>query len=276
MKRCFTIMAAGCLLWAAAASASTNIWDGDCNQGTDAVMSGNAGDLFRVGGSFNNESTNVAFNILPSTFEFTGTGNHNLEQASINRGPLWSALTNNWALGILQIDGGTVTIVNNYTNNPGPNAVYARTLTGSGALNVGTGMAFYYGSLSNWTGAVNLSGNGIFRPLLADSADTDGDGVLNWKEVLCGTEPTNSISVLRITQIRRETNDIRVTWKTVGGHSYILQTNAPPVSGSFTNNFADFSSAIAVPGTGESTTNYLHSGGATNKPSRYYRVRLIP
>jgi hypothetical protein len=25
-----------------------------------------------------------------------------------------------------------------------------------------------------------------------------------------------------------------------------------------------------------STTNYLDSGAATNKPARYYRVRLVP
>ena len=275
MKRRIALLLAA-ITMSAAARAATYTWSGDCNQGTDAALIGAAGDLFQVGGSFNNASTNTGFNILGSTFEFTGSGAHNLEQASRNLGPLWSALTNNWALGTLQIDGGTVTVVDNFPNNPGPNAVYVSTLTGSGTLNVGTGMIFYYGSLSNWTGAVNLNGNGIFRPLLLDAADTDGDGVPNWKEVLCGTEPTNSVSVLRITRIAKENNDIRVSWRVVGSHSYILQTNAPTATGSFTNNFADMSPLISVPGTGESVTNYLDSGGATNKPSRFYRIRLGP
>jgi len=37
---------------------------------------------------------------------------------------------------------------------------------------------------------------------------------------------------------------VRVTWSTVGGKSYRLQTNAPPASGSFTPTFADFSPLI--------------------------------
>jgi hypothetical protein len=61
----------------------------------------------------------------------------------------------------------------------------------------------------------------------------------------------------------------------VGGKSYILQTNAPPTNGSFTNNFSDFV-AVTVPGTGEGTTNQVHGGGGTAPKSRFYRVRLAP
>jgi len=53
-----------------------------------------------------------------------------------------------------------------------------------------------------------------------------------------------------------------------------VQTNAPPLNGSYLNTFTDLSPVISVPGLGESTTNYLDVGGATNTPSRYYRVRL--
>jgi hypothetical protein len=38
----------------------------------------------------------------------------------------------------------------------------------------------------------------------------------------------------------------------------------------------DISAPIIIPGTGDATTNYVDSGGATNTPSRYYRVRLVP
>jgi hypothetical protein len=46
--------------------------------------------------------------------------------------------------------------------------------------------------------------------------------------------------------------------------------------GSFSNNFADLRLEIVPRGTSATTTNYLDVGGATNKPARYYRVRLVP
>ena len=36
------------------------------------------------------------------------------------------------------------------------------------------------------------------------------------------------------------------------------------------------SGPIAIPGSGDTVTNYLDAGGATNVPSRYYRIRLGP
>jgi hypothetical protein len=86
-------------------------------------------------------------------------------------------------------------------------------------------------------------------------------------------------NLFQIISITREGADIRLTWTTAGGHDYMVQTNAPPLDGSYTNNF-NFSdlATISVPGIGESTTNYLDVGGVTNavpiSPSRYYRIRL--
>jgi hypothetical protein len=83
-------------------------------------------------------------------------------------------------------------------------------------------------------------------------------------------------SYFRVTSIARQSNDINIAWTTVGGRSYVVQTNAPAANGSYTNNFADRSSAINIPGTSLGTTNYLDLGAATNAPARYYRVRLVP
>jgi len=33
---------------------------------------------------------------------------------------------------------------------------------------------------------------------------------------------------------------------------------------------------MIMAGSGDVTTNYVDGGGATNKPSRYYRIRLVP
>jgi hypothetical protein len=48
-----------------------------------------------------------------------------------------------------------------------------------------------------------------------------------------------------------------------------VQSAATPNSASF----SDLSGLIIL---STDTTNWLHSGGATNVPSRYYRVRLVP
>ncbi len=82
-------------------------------------------------------------------------------------------------------------------------------------------------------------------------------------------------NLFQIISIKRVGTDIRLTWTTAGGHDYIVQTNAPPLGGSYTNNFSDLIT-IAIPGIGESTTNHLDSGAATNSPNLYYRIRLGP
>jgi hypothetical protein len=55
----------------------------------------------------------------------------------------------------------------------------------------------------------------------------------------------------------------------VEGKNYRVQTNTVPDNG-----YADASPLIAIPGSNESTTNWLDAGGITNLPSRFYRIRL--
>jgi hypothetical protein len=64
-------------------------------------------------------------------------------------------------------------------------------------------------------------------------------------------------------------NDIRVDWTTVGGHSYVVQTNSNLGSGTF----QDLSLPMVVPGTAAGTTNYVNTNGATDG-TKFYRVRL--
>jgi hypothetical protein len=61
----------------------------------------------------------------------------------------------------------------------------------------------------------------------------------------------------------------------VGGKQYALQTTAGD-NGGFTNNFVDLNPAIVASGTGETTVSVLHLDAATNAPTRFYRVRLVP
>lgn len=84
-----------------------------------------------------------------------------------------------------------------------------------------------------------------------------------------------STAYLHVTAIALESNDVRITWLTSGGQTNVVQvTNGTAVG--YTNNFSDLSPLFIIPGASDVLTNYLDVGGATNAPSRFYRVRLVP
>jgi T5SS/PEP-CTERM-associated repeat protein len=78
----------------------------------------------------------------------------------------------------------------------------------------------------------------------------------------------------QITGIVQQANNILITWATSPGQTNELQVTAGGPGGSYSSN--DFTAIFAVTNTLGSVTNYLDIGGATNTPSRYYRVRLVP
>jgi hypothetical protein len=107
------------------------------------------------------------------------------------------------------------------------------------------------------------------------SVDTDGDGACDVEEVLAGTDPNNAASVVRITAITHEGNDLRVTWQTAGGRTNQLQA-APVVVGDHSiGNFTDLGAFTVLSGSGDTSTNRVDAGAVTNGPARYYRVRLV-
>ena len=115
-------------------------------------------------------------------------------------------------------------------------------------------------------------------PEAATTADPDGDGMNNEAEFLSGSDPTNSASALRIISAVPQNNDVTITWKTIGGRTNAVQVTQGDVSGSYATNFVDITTTphIIISGSGDVTTNYTDTGGATNIPSRFYRVRLVP
>jgi hypothetical protein len=104
------------------------------------------------------------------------------------------------------------------------------------------------------------------------ACDPDGDGMANLQEFLTGTNPTNGASYFHVISIVGTNNDVRVTWMIGIGKTNALQV-AAGAGGSYTTNF---STIFTATNTVNSTTNYLDTGGATNTPARYYRVRLVP
>jgi fibronectin-binding autotransporter adhesin len=190
--------------------------------------------------------------------------------------------------------GGTlnVTDAGGFTNTTYTLFTYGKTLTYNG-VTIGTAPAGYACTIStNTPSQVNLVvltpfqqwqslyfGPGYTNNPAADpNADPDGDGQNNLAEFSSGTNPTNNLSALRIISIVPQTNNVVITWTTAGGHTNAVQATAGDATGGYTNNFADITTSphIIISGSGDVTTNYVDSGGATNAPSRYYRIRLAP
>jgi hypothetical protein len=75
----------------------------------------------------------------------------------------------------------------------------------------------------------------------------------------------------------RSGNNIVLTWMTPAGTTNQLEVTSGGSGGAFsTNGFTNLGAQMLIGGSGAITTNFTDVGGATNKPARYYRVRLVP
>jgi hypothetical protein len=117
-----------------------------------------------------------------------------------------------------------------------------------------------------------------------------GDGMSNTNKFLAGFNPTNGAAYLHVISVARINSgkDIQVTYLGANGDSNsplgsltytnILDYTTGTASGGYSNiNFATTSQTnILSGGNGYgAVTNMIDSGGATNVPSRYYRVRVL-
>ncbi|HTS18204.1 MAG TPA: glycosyl hydrolase family 28 protein [Verrucomicrobiae bacterium] len=124
-----------------------------------------------------------------------------------------------------------------------------------------------------WFGCTNLA----LCPQAAPGADPYGKGISNTNQFLVGLNPTNPASVFQILSVAPETNnDMVITWATGAGPTNIVQAGAGNAAGSYSTNFTDISGPLSIPGIGDVTNTFHDPDGATNNPSRYYRIRLGP
>ena len=68
-------------------------------------------------------------------------------------------------------------------------------------------------------------------------------------------------------------DDIDLTWLSFGDTTNVIQLVTPIINGNYTNSYADLDTVV-VPGSGAAVANWVDYGGATNFPSRFYRIDL--
>jgi hypothetical protein len=114
-----------------------------------------------------------------------------------------------------------------------------------------------------------------YCPQAQPNADPLGKGMSNTNQFLAGLDPTDPASVFRVVSVAGSNTDVVVTWAAAAGKTDVVQVTSGSVTGDYMSNFQDVASVI-LSGSGDVTNNYVDSGGATNIPSRYYRIRLGP
>jgi T5SS/PEP-CTERM-associated repeat protein len=186
---------------------------------------------------------------------------------------------------------------------------YTGTLTTNGSPSILTIGSTPNGSLTykidiSTVGQVNLDVTGASNPFVTwqnnyfhctscpqaqPNADPYGKGISNTNQFLAGFNPTNTAAYLHVINVAKTNNnaDVRVTYLGANGDSTytggpasrtnVLEFTTGTANGSYTNSFASTGQTnILSGGTGFGVvTNMVDSGGATNKPSRFYRVRVL-
>jgi uncharacterized repeat protein (TIGR03803 family) len=266
----------------------TNLWSFngiDGNNSYAALVQGSDGNFYgatRAGGT--NGNGNVfklsvglcTFSIGQTNAAFDASGGiSNVIVTANGTGCVWIAASHANFIAITSGSSGTsngvvsytVAVNSNTTARSGTIFIAGRTftVTQQSGDSVGDG-------IPDWWRHTYFLGSGMTTGgQSCATCDPDGDGQNNLREFLSGTNPTNSASCLRITNVLRTNNNLLISWMTGIGRTNALQVGAG--GGYNTNNFADIFTVTNTVGT---STNYLDIGGATNKPARYYRVRLVP
>jgi hypothetical protein len=116
------------------------------------------------------------------------------------------------------------------------------------------------------------------------NGDDDGDGATNLQEYWAGTNPTNSLSWLRIVDINQGQYGYQVVWSAVGGVRYRVLYSDGDAQGSFNEIFTPIVRSVAdemdadpvgMAGTMSFTDDFTLIGGPPVNGSRYFRIQVV-
>jgi hypothetical protein len=182
-----------------------------------------------------------------------GIGNIDFDPLFVN--------TNGWTDLRLQSNSPCINAGLNAVVSAGPDLDGNSRLAG-GAVDIG---AYEFQSPTSTISYAWLQQYGLATDGSADFADPDGDGMNNWQEWRCGTDPTNALSALRLLGQSEGGTNVMVTWQSVAGVSYFLQRRINlGVSSAFTM------LATGIPGQ-PVTTTFIDTN-APGAGSWFYRV----
>jgi T5SS/PEP-CTERM-associated repeat protein len=244
----------------------------DVRQGTLALNSGSV-----------TVTSLIATNGAASVLQFNG-GTVNSGGTSVTNGQIF-AVGNGSSAATFALFGGVHSFANGLRVRTNAVLSGCGVITGAVVVDPGGTVLANCGGVLTFIGSVTNSGimhaeNGSvlesYGPVVNNGIIDIMDGATNFHSTFLNNGTVVNASYFRVVNAARQTNDINLTWTTVGGRDYVVQTNAPEPNGSYTTNFTDLSIAVTIPGASLGTTNYLDVGGATNVPARYYRVRLVP
>jgi len=101
------------------------------------------------------------------------------------------------------------------------------------------------------------------------SADSDGDGFTNTQEFALGTDPKSAASTFQVGEMTRNGSSLTVTWPSVAGKRYQVQTAAQLSPNSWQD-----AGAVVTPVL--SGTSSVSVPVAADAPACFVRVVLLP
>ena len=243
-----------------------------------AASAGNTGTLNIVGGT-----TSVYSNMTVGLVACSATGIVNVSGGSL--------FVTNGGTAVLEVRSGT------FTQSGGFVSVDKLVVTNACAQLVRSGGTLLYNQLV-LSPNLSAAGDGIpngwkqqygLDPFYATLAgqDLDGTGFTVQQDYQAGFNPTNPAAYPHVISVAKVGNDIQVTYLGANGDSTwapgiasrtnVLEFTTGMANGAYSNNFVGIRTNVLSGGTGLGiVTNMVDSGGTTNMPARYYRIRVLP
>jgi PKD repeat protein len=130
----------------------------------------------------------------------------------------------------------------------------------SGTVDIG---AYEYQGAGSRISYAWLQSYGLPTDGSADYTDPDHDGLNNWQEWICATNPTNALSALRMVSALPTPTNATVTWQSVAGVNYFLERSAD-LAAPFT--------LLATNIVGQASTTSWADTNATGEGPFFYRA----